>query len=135
MRVAIVGSRDYPTDDLVRVAELVLGLPGGTVVVTGDASGVDTIAWVVASAHKMEAVRYLADWERLGNAAGGVRTRRVVNDADEVHAFLWPGSPTGSPGTKLAIKEAERIGIPYSVWRPGKERVQYTGSLFRLGKP
>src|SRR3546814_6456627 len=69
--IAIVGSRSYPRPDLVQA--YVAGLPGGCVVVSGGAPGVDSVAEAAAKAAGLETVVFHADWESLGRRAGPIR--------------------------------------------------------------
>jgi YspA, cpYpsA-related SLOG family len=111
-RIAIVGSRDYPDLDAVR--RFVATLPAGTVVVSGGARGVDTVAVEAAVAHGLHTVVYTPDW-RLGTASGLIRNTRIVRDADEVVAF-WDGH---SRGTADTVRKATRAGLPVRIVRPG----------------
>lgn len=122
MRVAIVGSRDYP--DLVAVRDFVGALPPGTVVLSGCARGVDSIAEDAARLCGLEFVGYPVSREGLppfpnGRAEFRVRAlqrnRRMVDDADYVVAF-WDGKSTG---TAYTINYARRKGLRCLVLTPG----------------
>jgi len=56
------------------------------------------------------------DWATFGKAAGYIRNRQIVADADRVVAF-WDGH---SRGTKSTIGIANRQGKPVEVYRPGE---------------
>lgn len=101
MRIAIVGSRDYPDPD--HIIEYVDGLPAGTVVVSGAARGVDRIAAAAARTRGLEVVEYPADWQTYGKRAGMLRNSDIVDNADWVVAF-WDGQ---SKGTKHTIQLAQ----------------------------
>lgn len=111
MKVAIVGSRDYPNRDAVR--EYVRNLPADAVVVSGGASGVDSVAEDEASRCGLQTVIYLADWNKHGRAAGPIRNRMIVQEADRVVAF-WDGR---SRGTKNTIDTARSLGKPLEVYQ------------------
>lgn len=104
--MAIVGSRDFGSPDLVR--RFVAGLPPGTVVVSGGARGVDTWAEDAAKANGLETKVFKADWDTLGKRAGYVRNLEIVAYCDKVVAF-WDGL---SRGTKHTMDAAERAGKP-----------------------
>ena len=110
MRIAIVGSRDYPRLDL--VARYVAALPDGTVVVSGGARGVDSVAAGAARARGLEVAEHLPDWKTYGRAAGMVRNKAIVRDADRVAAF-WDGV---SGGTANTIDITRRAGKPVEVY-------------------
>lgn len=85
MRVAIVGSRDYP--DLGDVVAYVRALPGDTVIISGGARGVDRVAEHAAFQRGMTTRIYPAEWERYGKQAGYRRNQQIVADADRLVAF------------------------------------------------
>jgi hypothetical protein len=104
VRVAIVGSREYPDPQEVRA--YVADLPPETIVVSGGARGVDTTAAFAAVRRGLTCEVIRADWRRHGKRAGFLRNREVVARADRVVAF-WDGE---SRGTKHAIDLARAAG-------------------------
>lgn len=108
-RVAIVGSRDFPDVDMVRL--YVRSLPKGTIVVSGGARGVDHIAEVCAAACGLRTEIYHADWDKHGRAAGYLRNHSIVAVASRVVAF-WDGE---SRGTEHTVKLAREKGKPVEV--------------------
>lgn len=115
MKIAVTGSRDFRALEL--VVEFVAGLPDGTIVVTGEAPGVDRTAKQAAEGRGLIHKGVPADWDSLGDRAGMERNGEIVGQADEVWAFLAPcrkakcaaGRCTGrgwSHGTMDAIKKA-----------------------------
>ena len=121
-RIAIVGSRNWR--DIPSIDKFVEGLPKGTVVVSGGARGVDRIAEIAASRHGLETSIHLPDWDLHGKAAGFIRNRQIVDDADEVVAF-WDG---GSRGTKSTIDLAKKQGKPVRVFYDSRTVRQGDGS-------
>lgn len=115
MRVAIVGSRDYP--DLAEVRRYVGTLPPDTVVVTGGARGVDRVAADEAESRGLAVVIHCAKWDDEGRSAGYRRNIRIVEDCDRVVAF-WDG---GSRGTQHTIDIARRKGRPVEVITGGRD--------------
>ena len=104
MRIAVVGSRDF--SDLDAVRNLVLGFEDGTILVSGGARGVDSVAERTQHAKSREYHIYEPDWKKHGKAAGPIRNAKIVKACDEMHAF-WDGK---SRGTKNVIALAERAG-------------------------
>ena len=96
MKVAIVGSRDFP--QWYKVWEFVTYLPPDTVVVSGGARGVDTSAVEAATACGLKVEVYRADWKRYGLSAGFKRNQQIVDAADRVVAF-WDGVSRGTADT------------------------------------
>ena len=109
MKIAIVGSRDYPDMDAVR--EYVRRLPADTILISGGARGVDTIAETEGRRCGLQVVSIPAQWTQYGKQAGMIRNGLIVDEADKVVAF-WDGK---SPGTKNMIKRARRLGKPIEV--------------------
>lgn len=109
MRLAIVGSRDYPCLD--RVRELVRSLPSETVVVSGGARGVDATAVDEAKKCGLSTVVFPADWDRYGRSAGYKRNHKIVEACDEVVAF-WDGKSKGTHHTiELAAEALKPVRI------------------------
>lgn len=113
-RIAIVGSRDYP--DMGQVRDFVLSLSPDTVVVSGGARGVDTVAERAANEIGLETVIFHADWDTYGKSAGYIRNKELVRYADEVVAF-WDGQ---SKGTRHTVTLAEHVGKPLIIVGPGE---------------
>lgn len=125
MKIAIVGSRDFPrlewvrgfVDQILHEALRAYGklpatldeLPAVTrnlVILSGGARGVDSTAVERARMHKIFVEEIPAEWDRLGKGAGMIRNTEIVARADEVYAF-WDGE---SRGTWDTIKKARAAG-------------------------
>jgi YspA, cpYpsA-related SLOG family len=112
MKIAIVGSRDFP--QLERVDAFVDALSPGDVVVSGGARGVDSRAERRARARGLEVVIIPADWDRHGRSAGFKRNHDIIAAADRVAAF-WDGT---SRGTAHSIQLARKAGKRVDIFRP-----------------
>lgn len=114
-RIAVVGSREFPDEKLVR--EYVAGLePNEVTIISGGARGVDSWAEDEAESWGIPTDIYPADWEAHGKSAGFRRNRTMVNEADVVVAF-WDGE---SNGTRHSIKLAMDAGKPLDIYVRGK---------------
>ena len=80
-------------------------------IVSGGASGVDTLAVIYASYRKFESKVFKADWDKHGKAAGPIRNREMAEYADELIAF-WDGK---SRGTKNMIETMRGLNKPVKV--------------------
>ncbi len=109
MKIAVVGSRDYP--NLEEVRQFVREQELTTVIVSGGARGVDSVAVEEARKLRMPYEIYPADWNRYGRSAGFRRNQTIVDAADEVIAF-WDGK---SRGTQHTISLAKAAGKPVRV--------------------
>ena len=104
MRIAIVGSRDYPCPDDIR--DFVNCLPTGTEIVSGGARGVDRWAEEAARDIGLPIKIFPADWSK-GKGAGFARNQTIVDYADEVYAF-WDGQSSGTRDTIRRARGAEK---------------------------
>lgn len=114
MRVAIVGSRDFPfgyaSSARGTVREVVRNLPPETVIVSGGARGVDLWAAEFAVFYGLQTELHLPDWSK-GRGAGYARNALIVADCDRVIA-IWDGK---SKGTAHTVSLARRAGKPVEV--------------------
>lgn len=108
MKIAIVGSREYP--NLEEVRKYIRTLPRDTIIVSGGAKGVDRTAAEEARKRGLGVVEYLADWDTFGKSAGLIRNQTIVDSCDELVAF-WDGK---SRGTVDSIRKAQNQKKP--VW-------------------
>lgn len=115
-RVAVVGSRDFPSPLL--VSEFVRSLPSGCVVVSGGSGVVDLEAAASARARGLEVEEFLADWKSFGRSAGPLRNRALVSSGlSFLVCFLSdPSSP--SRGSASAVREARKAGVPVFLFGP-----------------
>jgi hypothetical protein len=111
MKVAVVGSREWP--DEARVREYVRSLPEGTTLVSGGARGVDSWAADEARRRGFDVMVHWPDWTTHGRSAGFLRNHAIVRDAEKVVAFT-----AGSNGTQHTIDLARKAGKPVEVHRP-----------------
>jgi len=100
MNIAIVGSRGINDYELVkRIFNKYYGESDVSLIVSGGAKGVDTMAEKLADELKINKLIFHPDWDKHGKAAGFIRNKNIVENADEVLAF-WDGL---SKGTKYTI--------------------------------
>lgn len=119
MRLAVVGSRDYPEPGLpvlayIRALQEKLRPFGELSIVSGGARGVDHAAWEAANKLGLDIVELKPDWERFGRSAGFKRNEDIIRNADQVVAF-WDGE---SRGTKHSIDLALKARIRTEVVFP-----------------
>jgi hypothetical protein len=107
VRVAIVGSRGYPRMDMVWdfVTKLAARRPD-TVIVSGGARGVDTVAAVAGRMAGIQVLEIIPDWDGEGMGAGFLRNSEIVAQVESVVAF-WDGV---SRGTRDTIEKARSEG-------------------------
>lgn len=108
MKIAIVGSRPMflANPELVEtmVRAYVEQLPKDTIIISGQAEGVDTWAEQAAKELGYTFIPFKAQWKTYGKSAGFRRNAEMVNEANKVVAF-WNGH---SRGTEHTINMARR---------------------------
>ncbi len=113
VRFAVVGSRDFPSEDM--VVSTVYRLPRNAIIVSGGAKGVDTWAEKTARYHGKVVDIYPANWKKYGKSAGFIRNNDIIKNSDIVIAFLH----NGSRGTKHSISLAKYLNKPCIIVRTG----------------
>lgn len=107
MRIAVIGSRNIIN------LELKNFLPKNiTLLITGGAKGIDTLAENYSDKNKIPKLIFLPDYDKYGKSAPLIRNKLIVENADEVIA-IWDGV---SRGTKFSIDYAKLIGKPVKVF-------------------
>lgn len=88
------------------------GLPAGSVIVTGSASGVDAEAARAARARELAVIRVPASFDEVRDArAAAGRNQRLIDQADVVVAF-WDGESTGTRGTiERALDSGKEVHV------------------------
>lgn len=114
-KIVIAGSRNFTNYDLLK-KKMNSFLSEkkdffDIVIISGTAKGADTLGEQYADEHGYKIVRFPADWNRFGNAAGRVRNEEMGEIADAVVAF-WDGK---SPGTHNMISIAKKKKLPLRV--------------------
>ncbi len=111
MRVLVTGSRKWGDRGIIEAQFKVLS---PTLVIHGDANGADAIAHAVAMSQGIDVVRFPANWNGRGKAAGPFRNRLMFDliPPDVVLAFPLPGSV----GTIDMIEYAESKGAAVLVY-------------------
>lgn len=105
-RVIIAGSRDITSLERVVQAMADSGFVP-TVVLSGDARGVDRLGTAWATERGIPVEHYPADWDTHGKRAGFLRNEEMAGKADGLVA-VWDGK---SRGTKHMIDLARAQGL------------------------
>ena len=112
-RMLIAGSRDFQDYRLLcaYLDEITAGIQGEIEVISGQASGADTLGERYAREHGLKVRRFPARWDQLGRSAGVARNRQMIDyirQESPIAVFFWDGS---SRGTLDTIRRAEKAGI------------------------
>jgi hypothetical protein len=111
MRLGIVGSRTFNDYDEFTTAMSLIEIWDCEEIVSGGASGADTLAEKYANQHKIPTKIFKPDWTKYGKKAGFIRNQDIVENSDFLIAF-WDGSSKGTKNSiDLAIKTKKPILI------------------------
>lgn len=114
IKIAVVGSRTFQDYNRLELAldKLILMFPGKEIViVSGGATGADSLAEQYAAARAYKTEIFEADWATYGKSAGFKRNSQIVDEADFLVAF-WNGS---SRGTNNVVNKATMAMKPVLV--------------------
>ena len=91
--------------------------PGEITVISGEARGADITGriWATASGH--EVVRYPADWNTHGKAAGFIRNKQMLEEGKPDYAVEFPGGK----GTAHMRGLLDKAGVEVIEYAGGKE--------------
>ena len=106
MRLAIIGSRSAAGLD---IAAHLPFIPD--VIVSGGATGADTLAREFATSRNIPIVEFLPEYGIYGRRAPILRNIQIVDNCDFLLAF-WNGT---SRGTKFTIDYAKKKGVPCKI--------------------
>ena len=106
IKVAVVGSRTFNNFDLflTKMQEIFI-VADIEMIISGGARGADKMAERFAELFDIPIQVFRPDWGKHGKAAGFIRNKDIVENADVVIAF-WDGS---SHGTKHSMELAQKM--------------------------
>jgi hypothetical protein len=111
IKVIVAGGRYF--GDYGLVEKHLASLPAGSVIVSGGATGADSLGERFANENGFDIVRFPAEWDKYGKRAGYLRNKQMAEYGTCLLAF-WDGK---SRGTKMMISLAKEQGIPVKVVR------------------
>lgn len=114
MKVIVAGSRGFNDyKKLKQSLDKILSRTKNPIIVSGTAKGADQLGERYAEEKGLECLRYPADWNKYGKAAGYKRNKIMALKADALVAF-WDGK---SRGTKHMIELARNFRLKIKVIR------------------
>lgn len=115
MKVGVIGSRHFGRYDIVKQHLMMWEQEHGeiTTIISGGASGADSMAMKYAIEFKKNRIVHPALWGEYGKAAGPIRNQLIVNDSDHIIAF----PDKNSVGTWITIEMAQKAGVPVTIIR------------------
>lgn len=120
MRICICGSRDFDTEENFRTLERVLEnllmelkiKKQEVEIVSGAASGADSLGAAYALKNDIELKLFKADWENQGKSAGFIRNKDMAIYSD-LFVVFWD---TISKGTKNMIDNIKKLDKEYYIY-------------------
>lgn len=106
----VCGTRDW--QDRAKIAARLRRLPTSSVIVHGNARGVDRIAHEEARKLGLGVEPHPAAWDRYGRTAGFIRNHHMAELGADLCLAFWDGK---SSGTKNMMDQAKKYGIPVEV--------------------
>ena len=89
-------------------------LPKDTVIIEGEARGADKIAGICADVLKLNVMKFPADWDKHGKAAGPIRNLQMLDECPNL-VIAFHTNLAKSRGTAHTVREAKIRGIPVEV--------------------
>lgn len=110
MKTAVIGTRTF--DNYPQLCEILNNLSNKpTEIISGGATGADTLAERYAKEHDLALTVIKPDWAKYGKAAGPIRNVQIIEACEQLVA-VWDGQ---SNGTGHTIKTAKAKGKPTKV--------------------
>lgn len=108
MDLIVCGGRDFKNrDQMFRHLDTLHRLKPITRLIHGGQRGADFMSGTWALSRQVPSVAVLAEWGRLGKAAGHNRNCKMLRLYPEAEVLAFP---TGGPGTANMIKECIKLG-------------------------
>lgn len=119
-RVLVCGDRNWNNGQLIRekLAEIMAG-PGIEVLIEGEARGADIMSRQAAESLGIpqgSILRFPADWNKNGKAAGPIRNRKQLNDGKPDLGLAFHNDLANSKGTKDMVRLLLKAGIETHVF-------------------
>lgn len=113
MNVLICGDREWTAQ--VPVQRLICGLLKGDVVIHGDARGADRMAGHIAETVGLTVLKFPAEWDKHGKAAGPIRNQRMLVEGNPDEVWALHDNIGVSKGTRDMCRRAKEAGVPVYV--------------------
>lgn len=108
MRVLVCGGRDYSDKMALWYILDSLGPPEVSVIISGMARGADAFAAEWAARFGFPLLKFPANWDRDGKAAGPIRNQQMIDEGRPDMVIAFPGGR----GTADMVRRAKAAGIP-----------------------
>lgn len=97
------------------LATYVATLPTDSIIIEGEAKGADRFAGIYAEAVGLEVLRFPAQWDKHGRAAGPIRNKQMLTEGKPTLVVAFHDDIENSKGTKNMLTQAKRASVPTRV--------------------
>ena len=118
-RILICGDRDYK--DWMQVREYLDTISRTAIIIHGGAIGADSIAGNLATYLNMKVIKYPADWDKYGRAAGILRNQQMLDEGHPDLVVYFHKDLENSKGTKDMVTRAVQNKIKTINGETGEE--------------
>ena len=108
-RILICGDRNYK--DWIKVQDNLNTIPRTAIIIHGGARGADSLAGKLATSLKMKVIKFQADWDKYGKAAGVLRNQQMLDEGHPDLVVYFHKDIENSKGTRDMLKRATDSGI------------------------
>ena len=108
-RVLICGDRNYTTWE--KIKAYLDTLDSGTILIDGCARGADSLAGNLATGRNWGIMRFPAQWDKYGKAAGPIRNQEMLDYGKPTLVVYFHDDIENSKGTKDMITRGEMANI------------------------
>jgi len=108
-RILICGDRNY--QDWIKVQEYLDTISRTTIIIHGGARGADSLAGNLATSLKMKVIKFPANWDKYGKAAGVLRNQQMLDEGYPDLVVYFHKDIENSKGTRDMLKRATDSGI------------------------
>lgn len=109
LKALVTGDRNWKDKSLIR--DVLASLPPGSTVIQGGARGADSLAYSAARELNLKIETYAANWENYGRAAGPIRNRQMLDEAEPDVVLAFHDDIGTSKGTANMVRQALKRGI------------------------
>lgn len=114
-RLLVCGGRNF-SDKALLVATLddvLIWLGGIDVLIEGEARGADRMARNWAVQLDIPVLKFPANWDKFGKAAGPIRNQLMLDEGKPTHAVAFYDRPRDeSRGTADMVRRLKKAGVP-----------------------
>lgn len=108
MRVLVCGGRDWTdTGAVYRALDKLRRTEQIDAIIEGNARGIDRIAGYWARRNRIDNLKFRADWNTHGKAAGAIRNQKMLDEGRPDLVVVFPGGR----GTADMVRRAKAAGV------------------------